>query len=283
MVVEELSNSLSNVTAKKSRSTSKPLKWSLLSRLSLVCKTWARELRPSLFKHLTLHTFSDAQLLTEMLQSPLSRWLATSIHFVTLDEARVQTPFNPMALKLGTLFSLLPAVQTMTCSRPSSPHIPAAFFSTVSRRSLRSLSASLSRLVLENQRFPDFITLAALLATLPSLHSVSLRRVTWAQLRDTGTPSLGRRGICGFSQLANFSVESCTQHWPPVLCFITPSTISLHQSHQYNEMLSALSDRILVENVARTAVSSRAERCDGLVTTYQRRWTNGDNDSKCIL
>ena len=249
----------------------------LLSRLSLVCKAWSCTLRGALFQQLTLRSISDVQFLIDVLVYPLNSFQGVR-HFIKvliLDD--VPTSYEPMALKLTTLFPLLPATRRVTCSSSHWPSTP--LFTTAARRSFLKLTG-LAELLLEHQRFPKFMSLASLLAKIPRLETLTLRNVTWSLLHDSR--DLRRRGIRGLPKLARLFMDSCSQHWPPVFLFLTGATSSARDNHNIEWSLP-LSDIILVENMARTAFSAHTGQCDGLQTIYQRRWGNGDSKSAYVL
>lgn len=54
------------------------------SDFSVVCQSWAKRLRPRLFRKLSLRDIADVQFLHAVLSSPLSRWLAPFVENLTV-------------------------------------------------------------------------------------------------------------------------------------------------------------------------------------------------------
>lgn len=245
----------------------------VFSQLSLVCRFFASHLRPLLFARLTLGSTLDLRILVVILRSKVSSWLSGHIRTVILREFHWQD--LKLTRQFSLLFPLLPSVETVEYTRQGRPELKALgdratqpALPLTSRRPFTKM-LRLSHLTLDDQKFESFVGLADLLRSIPLLESASLHRVTWSRLY--GSERLPIRGD-GFSKIESLSAESCTQHWPLVLLFITSI---LPQSRRGNKPGYVTEERCLIETIAKIAMPSQREQCKGQSTQFRRRCTNG--------
>ena len=223
--------------------------------LCQVCKEWSSSLRRLLFRKLALRSKTDVQTLIDLLKTPLSSPVRNFIQDLSFEEFDPRSP--PLTHRLQILLSLTPALSHLTYRGLPIPSMGA--FLGINRRQLHKSPSTLRNLVLDNVYFHSFSYLAVTLAQIRALKSIRLYSVRWRVL--LGDYRATRWPECGLAKLQYLSADSCTQVWPFILLFLSPSSARHVQGRP--EIIS--DDQALLIDVARTVASSSGEQCDGQI------------------
>ena len=153
-----------------------------ISQCSLVCRSWARELRHLLFEsHMILRSHKQMKLIYSISSASTSRWLCSYITAITLEYDEDKAGFWELSVQQ------IPFKQLTQLSylQFSGPKLWSSEVSTLPLLQLRESMLlrghpSLSSLYFSHFRFPSLTSLFKLAASVPLLEYLSLETIQWS-------------------------------------------------------------------------------------------------------
>ena len=155
----------------------------LISRCSMVCRSWALTLRPLLFENeITLRNTAHMQVIHAMSQSLTSGWLCPYITTVTFLQHEIQAGFWERPLQKTAVWRLTNVSKLRFIGRDVADHSGSTplMFPWMERVFLR-LQPSLSAIELHNFRFPSLTALLRVAANIPLLRKILLQEIQWTE------------------------------------------------------------------------------------------------------
>ncbi|KAJ3555686.1 hypothetical protein NM688_g2440 [Phlebia brevispora] len=185
-----------------------------LGQISLVCRRWAKHIRPMIFAQIKLRTRDDAHTLLRFLRCPASV-MSGYIHELDLKLSVSSYPYLPWVHAVCSV--ILPRLATthprmlLTVQGPLPHGKVMKGIHDMLPRSYPYFSSGLQELSLANSRFKSFAHLMRMVSDMPALENVDLTKVTWDRSTDEEfRPPPARHAR--FRQHPEYKMQECTDN-----------------------------------------------------------------------